>query len=60
MAADTPAIQLGYNDIANWRYSELPKALGCDDWYTAKVTRGNNKVTGVLAIYRNSKSGSRQ
>jgi indolepyruvate decarboxylase len=27
-----------YNDVANWRYSELPQALGCDDWYTAKVT----------------------
>jgi indolepyruvate decarboxylase len=27
-----------YNDIAEWRYSELPKALGCDGWYTAKVT----------------------
>jgi indolepyruvate decarboxylase len=31
-----PAIE--YNDVANWRYSELPKVLGCDGWYTAKVT----------------------
>jgi indolepyruvate decarboxylase len=31
-----PAIE--YNDVANWRYAELPKALGCDGWYTAKVT----------------------
>ena len=31
-----PAIE--YNDIAHWRYSELPHAFGCDDWYTARVT----------------------
>jgi indolepyruvate decarboxylase len=30
-----PAI--GYNDVATWRYSELPRALGCDGWYIAKV-----------------------
>jgi len=28
----------GYNDIASWRYSELPHALGCDGWYTARAT----------------------
>jgi indolepyruvate decarboxylase len=27
-----------YNDIAPWRYAELPRALGCDDWFTARVT----------------------
>jgi indolepyruvate decarboxylase len=27
-----------YNDVAQWRYSELPNALGCDDWFTARVT----------------------
>ena len=31
-----PAI--AYNDIAPWRYSELPHALGCDNWFTARVT----------------------
>jgi indolepyruvate decarboxylase len=30
-----PAIE--YNDIAPWRYAELPKALGCDGWYTTRV-----------------------
>jgi len=30
-----PAI--GYNDIAPWRYAELPHALGCDGWFTARV-----------------------
>jgi indolepyruvate decarboxylase len=27
-----------FNDIADWRYSELPHALGCDGWFTARVT----------------------
>jgi indolepyruvate decarboxylase len=27
-----------YNDIAPWRYSELPRVLGCDGWMTARVT----------------------
>jgi indolepyruvate decarboxylase len=27
-----------YNDLAQWRYSELPHALGCDGWFTARVT----------------------
>jgi indolepyruvate decarboxylase len=31
-----PAIE--YNDVAPWRYAELPHALGCDGWFTAKVT----------------------
>ncbi|HUJ94761.1 MAG TPA: thiamine pyrophosphate-binding protein [Terriglobales bacterium] len=31
-----PAI--AYNDIAPWRYAELPRALGCDGWFTARAT----------------------
>jgi indolepyruvate decarboxylase len=27
-----------YNDISSWRYSEIPHALGCDGWFTARVT----------------------
>jgi indolepyruvate decarboxylase len=27
-----------YNDIAQWHYADLPKALGCDDWFTKRVT----------------------
>ena len=30
-----PSIE--YNDIAQWRYAELPGALGCEGWYTARV-----------------------
>ena len=31
-----PAV--AYNDIARWRYAELPKTLGIDGWMTARVT----------------------
>jgi indolepyruvate decarboxylase len=31
-----PAI--AYNDIAPWHYADLPRAFGCDDWMTARVT----------------------
>src|ERR1700677_2557715 len=30
--------EIAYNDVANWRYAELPHALGCDGWLTARVT----------------------
>jgi indolepyruvate decarboxylase len=29
---------IAYNDLAAWRYSELPHALGCDDWFTTRAT----------------------
>lgn len=27
-----------YNDLARWQYHKLPEALGCDGWFTAKVS----------------------
>jgi indolepyruvate decarboxylase len=27
-----------YNDVANWHYHKLPEALGCDGWFTTRVT----------------------
>src|ERR1700678_539983 len=30
--------EIAYNDVAPWRYAELPHALGCDGWLTARVT----------------------
>jgi indolepyruvate decarboxylase len=29
---------LAYNDIAAWNYAELPHALGCQRWFTARVS----------------------
>jgi indolepyruvate decarboxylase len=28
---------MAYNDLAPWNYAALPHALGCNDWYTARV-----------------------
>lgn len=46
-----------YNDVAQWRYTELPHALGCDGWFVARVTTcgeldaaleaANSATTGV-------------
>jgi indolepyruvate decarboxylase len=30
--------ELYYNDLAKWRYHKLPDALGCEGWFTARVT----------------------
>lgn len=27
-----------FNEIAPWNYQQLPQALGCDGWYTARAT----------------------
>jgi indolepyruvate decarboxylase len=30
--------EASYNDIAQWRYQKLPEALGCDGWFSARVS----------------------
>lgn len=30
--------QIAYNDVAAWHYAELPHALGCQDWFTVRVS----------------------
>ncbi len=30
--------EIYYNDLPKWDYQALPRALGCTDWYTARVT----------------------
>jgi indolepyruvate decarboxylase len=27
-----------YDDISTWNYAQLPAAMGCSDWFTAKVS----------------------
>jgi len=29
---------IAYNDVTPWNYTELPHALGCDDWFTPRVS----------------------
>ncbi len=46
-----------YNDLAKWRYAELPHALGCTDWFTARVeTLG--ELDAAMNAARASKSGA--
>ncbi|HEY1885187.1 MAG TPA: thiamine pyrophosphate-binding protein [Roseiarcus sp.] len=46
-----------YNDLAQWRYAELPRALGCADWFTARVaTLG--ELEAAMKTARDSKSGA--
>lgn len=46
-----------YNDLAKWRYADLPRALGCADWVTARVeTLG--ELDAAMKAARDSKSGA--
>src|SRR6266403_3644213 len=46
-----------YNDVAAWNYAELPKALGCADWYTARVTT-LGELDDAMKAARASKTGA--
>jgi indolepyruvate decarboxylase len=46
-----------YNDLAPWNYSELPKTLGCADWFTARVTT-LGELDEAMKSGRASKSGA--
>jgi indolepyruvate decarboxylase len=50
-----PAI--AYNDIAPWRYTELPHAFGCDGWFTARVTTCA-ELDAALEAARQTKTGA--
>ena len=46
-----------YNDLAPWNYAELPKALGCADWVTARVST-LGELDEAMKSARASKSGA--
>jgi indolepyruvate decarboxylase len=46
-----------YNDLAKWRYAEVPHALGCTDWFTARVET-LSELDAALKAARESKSGA--
>jgi indolepyruvate decarboxylase len=46
-----------YNDLAPWNYAELPKTLGCSDWFTARVTT-LGELDAAMKSARASKSGA--
>ena len=45
------------NDLAQWRYAELPRALGCADWFTARVET-LDELDAAMKTARDSKSGA--
>jgi indolepyruvate decarboxylase len=46
-----------YNDLARWNYADLPRAMGCADWFTAHVeTLG--ELDAAMKKARSSESGA--
>jgi indolepyruvate decarboxylase len=46
-----------YNNLSPWRYAELPRTLGCADWFTARVeTLG--ELDAAMKAARDNKSGA--
>jgi indolepyruvate decarboxylase len=46
-----------YNNLSPWKYAELPRALGCADWFTARVeTLG--ELDAAMKAARDDKSGA--
>ena len=46
-----------YNDLARWRYAELPRAFGCDDWFAARITT-LGELDAAMKAACESKSGA--
>ena len=42
--------------MASWRYTELPHALGCNDWLTARVTTCG-ELDSALQAATNARTG---
>ena len=45
-----------YNDVAQWDYAELPRVMGCKDWFTAKVST-LGELDAALATASNANVG---
>ena len=45
-----------YNDLAKWNFADIPAAMGCEDWYTAKVTT-LGELDAALSEAEKAKSG---
>ena len=45
-----------YNDVAQWNFADIPAAMGCEDWYTAKVTT-LGELDAALAKAEKAESG---
>jgi len=45
-----------YNDLAQWNYHQLPQALGCEGWFSARVTTCG-ELDSAIAKAENCGSG---
>ncbi len=50
-----PMIQ--YNDLAPWNYHQLPGALGCEDWFTARVAT-NGELDAAMQMAETCGTGA--
>lgn len=48
--------EIAYNDLAPWNYTELPHALGCEDWLTLRVANCA-EFDAALAAARSARTG---
>lgn len=48
--------EIAYNDIAPWRYADLPAAFGCEGWFTARVTTCG-ELDAALQAAANAETG---
>ena len=46
-----------YNDLAPWNYAQLPKALGCTEWHTSRVTT-LGELDDAMKAARANKAGA--
>lgn len=49
--------EIEYNDLAPWNYAQLPAALGCEGWYTARVTTCA-ELDAAMAAAENAPGGA--
>jgi indolepyruvate decarboxylase len=52
LLCNNPAI--AYNDVASWRYAELPHALGCEGWFTVRVATCGELDQALRAVEQGS------
>jgi indolepyruvate decarboxylase len=45
-------MDLAYNDIAPWSYAELPHAMGCQGWFTARASTCGQLVEALRTAER--------
>ena len=47
-----------YNDLARWEYTQLPAALGCKNWFIAKVSTNEELVRALNEARNHTSAGT--